>query len=169
MAANYNKVLLMGNLTRDPEVRFTPNNQAVANIGLAVNRRWKDANGQPQEETTFVDCEAWGRTAEVMKQYLAKGRPIFIEGRLKLDQWQDKTSGEKRSKLKVVVESFNFIDSKGGPGGPGGPGGGSAEGGEYDQSAPPSQPARGPARAAGGSRAPAAPVEPQMTEDDIPF
>lgn len=168
MAANYNKVLLMGNLTRDPEVRFTPNNQAVANIGLAVNRRWKDANGQPQEETTFVDCEAWGRTAEVMKQYLAKGRPIFIEGRLKLDQWQDKQSGEKRSKLKVVVESFNFIDSKGsGGGGPAGGGGGGEA--DYDQPAP--APARGGSRSSGGTGGGGrpAPAEPPMTEDDIPF
>ncbi len=123
MAGNFNRVFLMGNLTRDPELRHTQSNMAVATIGLAVNRRWRDQGGEQREETTFVDCEAWGKTAETMCQYLAKGRPVFVEGRLRLDTWQDKTSGENRSKLKVVVENFQFVDSKGGPGG-GGPGGG---------------------------------------------
>lgn len=110
---NLNRVMLMGNLTRDPELRYTPNNTAVAGFGLAVNRRFKDGQGQMQEEVTFVDCDAWGRTAEVINQYLRKGNPIFVEGRLKLDQWQDK-EGQKRSRLKVVVENFQFIDSRGG-------------------------------------------------------
>ncbi len=129
----------MGNLTRDPELRYTPNtNTAVANIGLAVNRRWRNSQtNEMQEETTFVDCEAWGRTAEVLNQYLRKGRPVYLEGRLKLDQWQDK-EGQNRSKIKVVVETFEFIDSRGGGeggeeggqgGGQGGPGGGSPGGG----------------------------------------
>ena len=109
---NYNKCLLMGNLTRDPELKQTPNNQSVAQIGIALNRKYKDRDGNMQEDTTFVDCEAWGRTAEVMAQYLSKGRPVFVEGRLKLDQWQDK-DGNNRSKLKVVIENFQFIDSKG--------------------------------------------------------
>lgn len=109
--ANYNKVFLMGNLTRDIELKHVAGNQAVAEIGLAVNRRYKTKDGEDREETTFVDCEAWGRTAEVMKQYLSKGRPVFLEGRLKLDQWTDK-DGQKRSKLRVVVENFQFI---GGP------------------------------------------------------
>ncbi len=117
--ANYNKVLLMGNLTRDVELKQTAGNQSVAEIGLAVNRRFKDRDGNDREETTFVDCEAWGRTAEVMAQYLAKGRPVFIEGRLKLDSWQDQ-SGNKRSKMRVVIENFQFIDSKGGGGNSGG-------------------------------------------------
>lgn len=118
--ANFNRVMLMGNLTRDVELKYTPSNQAVANIGLAVNRRYKTKDtGEQREETTFVDCEAWGRTAEVMNQYLAKGRPVFIEGRLKLDSWQDKDGGN-RSKLKVVVENFQFVDSRGGSGGAGG-------------------------------------------------
>jgi single-strand DNA-binding protein len=121
--ASYNKVLLMGNLTRDVELKQTAGNQSVAEIGLAVNRRFKDRDGNDREETTFVDCEAWGRTAEVMAQYLAKGRPVFIEGRLKLDSWQDQ-SGNKRSKMRVVVEGFQFIDSKGGGGGGGGNAGG---------------------------------------------
>ncbi len=124
--ASYNKVLLMGNLTRDIELRYTPSNQAVANIGLAVNRTYKSKDGQNVEETTFVDCDAWGRTAEVMSQYLSKGRPVFIEGRLKLDQWQDKDGGN-RSKLKVVIENFHFVDSRGeGGGGSGGQGAASA-------------------------------------------
>jgi len=115
MAGNFNKVFLMGNLTRDIEIRHTPNNTAVGKFGLAVNRRYSVGDGgsrEQREETTFVDCECWGRTAEIMSQYLHKGRPIFIEGRLKLDQWEDKNSGAKRSKLYVVVESFQFVDSR---------------------------------------------------------
>lgn len=106
---NLNRVILMGNLTRDPELRQTPTNQSVCNFGLAVSRHYTDGDGQKQQDTTFVDAEAWGRTAEVIDQYLAKGQPILIEGRLKLDQWQDRDSGANRSKLKVVVESFEFI------------------------------------------------------------
>jgi len=109
---SYNKVLLMGNLTRDPQLKQTPNNTSVAEIGLACNRKFKDKDGEMREETTFVDCEAWGRTAETMAKYLSKGRPVFVEGRLKLDQWQDK-DGNNRSKLRVVIESFQFIDSRG--------------------------------------------------------
>lgn len=108
---NLNRVMLMGHLTRDPELRYTPNNHAVTQLGLAVNHRWKDANGEQKEEVAFIDCEAWGKTAEVLNQYLRKGRPVYIEGRLKLDQWQDKDGGN-RSKLKVVVEAFQFIDGK---------------------------------------------------------
>jgi single-strand DNA-binding protein len=122
MAGSFNKVILLGNLTRDPELRHTSGNQAVANIGLAVNRRWRSPEGEQREETTFVDCEAWGKTAEVMCQYLAKGRPVFIEGRLKLDQWEKE--GQKFSKLRVVVEGFQFVDSGGGRDGEGGGGGG---------------------------------------------
>lgn len=109
---SYNKVMLMGNLTRDPELKRTSADMAVVQIGLAINRKYKDKNGDQKEEVTFVDCEAWGKTAETMAKYLARGRPVFIEGRLKLDQWQD-NDGNNRSKLKVVVESFQFIDSGG--------------------------------------------------------
>ena len=147
--ANYNKVFLMGNLTRDVELKHTPSNQPVANIGLAVNRRYRTKEGENREETTFVDCEAWGRTAEVMNQYLAKGRPVFIEGRLKLDQWQDK-DGSNRSKLRVVVESFEFLDSRGGGDGNGGGGGGN-----YSTS--------GAAASSGGGS------HPPVGDDDIPF
>ena len=117
MAGSINRVFLMGNLTRDIELKHTPSDQAVATIGLAMNRRFRTKEGENREETTFVDCEAWGRTAEVMSQYLNKGRPVFIEGRLKLDQWEDRETGKNRSKLKVVIESFEFVDSKGGSSG----------------------------------------------------
>ena len=140
MAGNLNKVFLMGNLTRDIELKRTPsNNTAVANIGLAVNRQYR-AGDETREETTFVDCEAWGRTAEVMHQYLAKGRPVLVEGRLKLDQWQDR-DGNNRSKLKVVVENFQFVDSRGGSGGGGG----------------------------GNAPAASAPAHQSVPEDEIPF
>jgi single-strand DNA-binding protein len=126
---NYNKVLLMGNITRDIELKHTSSNQAVATIGLAVNRRYKTAQGEMKEEATFVDCEAWGKTAEVIQQYFSKGKPIFIEGRLKLDQWEDK-EGKKQSKLRVVIEGFEFVESRGGGGG-GGEGRSSAPSREY--------------------------------------
>lgn len=127
--ANFNKVLLVGNLTRDPELKHTPSNQAVAAIGLAVNRQYTTKDGEKREETTFVDCEAWGRQAEVMSQYLSKGRPVLVEGRLKLDQWQDK-DGNNRSKLKVVIENFQFL------GGRGEGGGSRGGGGDYASAAP---------------------------------
>lgn len=156
MAGNFNKVLLMGNLTRDIEIRHTPNNTAVGKFGLAVNRRYSVGDGgnrEQREETTFVDCECWGRTAEIMSQYLHKGRPIFIEGRLKLDQWEDKNSGGKRSKLYVVVENFQFVDSKADSNG-------GSSGGRYGNSAGRStQPA---AATAGG-------YDDIPQDDDIPF
>jgi single-strand DNA-binding protein len=110
MAANYNHVTLAGNLTRDPQVRFFDNERCVSDFGLAINRRWKDRNGEQQEETTFVDVEAWGRTAELVGQYLSKGRACLLSGRLKLDQWEDK-DGNRRSKLKVVADNVQFLDS----------------------------------------------------------
>jgi len=109
--SSYNKVILMGNLTRDIETRAA-GKSTIAQIGLAVNRKWTSETGEKKEEVTFIDAEAWGRTAETMAQYLKKGRPVFIEGRLKLDQWDDKETGQKRSKLKVVVESFRFVGGK---------------------------------------------------------
>ena len=119
--ASYNKVILLGNLTRDPQVRYTPGGTAVAEIGLAVNRQWFDKqSNQKKEETTFVDVTLWGRQAEVAGEYLAKGRAVLIEGRLQLDQWEDKTSGEKRSKLKVVGEEMKMVGGREGGGGGGG-------------------------------------------------
>jgi len=116
--ANLNRVFLIGNLTRDPELRYTPSGTAVAQLGLATNRKWKDRqSGEMREETTFVDIELWGKQAELAGQYLAKGRPVFIEGRLRLDQWEDRNTGQKRSKLKVVGERFQFLGSRGEGGG----------------------------------------------------
>jgi len=137
MAGSLNKVFLMGNLTRDVEIRHTPQNTAVGSFAIAVNRKYRTQDGQSREEVTFVDCDAWGRTAEVMAQYLKKGRPVLVEGRLKLDQWQDQ-QGNNRSKLKVVVENFQFVDSGQGGGGGGSAGGGGGYspggggGGDYD-------------------------------------
>src|SRR3954470_13541421 len=111
--ANFNKVILIGNITRDPELRYTPKGMAIAKIGMAINRTWKSETGESKEEVTFVDVEAFGRQAEVISQYLKKGRPILMEGRLKLDQWEDKNTKQKQSKLKVVLEGFQFMDSKG--------------------------------------------------------
>lgn len=108
--ANFNRVILAGLLTRDPELRYTPNGTAIANLGLAINRSWKDDAGNKKEEVTFVDITAFGKQAETIGQYFKKGRPILIEGRLKLDQWEDKTTHQKRSKLAVVLESFSFLD-----------------------------------------------------------
>ena len=116
--ANLNKVMLIGNLTRDPDLKYTPGNQAVCEIGLAVNRKYRTKEGEDREETTFVDCEAWGKQAEVLKQYMTKGKPLFIEGRLKLDTWEDKDGG-KRSKMRVVIENFQFLGAAGGGGGGG--------------------------------------------------
>ena len=107
----------MGNLTRDPELRYTSNGTAIAKLGMAINRYWRNQEGQQQEESTFVDVDAFGKQAETIGQYLKKGRPIMIEGRLKLDQWDDKQTGQKRSKLGVVLENFQFLDSKGDGGG----------------------------------------------------
>lgn len=114
--ANFNRVILAGNLTRDPELRYTPKGTAIARIGMAINRNWKSETGEMKEEVTFVDVEAWGRQAEVIAQYVKKGRPLLIEGRLKLDQWEDKNTHQKQSKLKVVLEAFSFLDSVRGEG-----------------------------------------------------
>ncbi len=166
MAGSYNKVLLMGNLTRDVELRHTSGNQPVANIGLAVNRRWRTPEGEQREEVTFVDCEAWGKTAENMSKFFSKGRPIFLEGRLKLDQWEK--DGQKFSKLKVVVENFHFIDSK-----PGGGAGGGADGDEGGGYSRPASTGRGPGRPAntsgGSSGYSQASGGGGIGEDDIPF
>ncbi|HEY0456522.1 MAG TPA: single-stranded DNA-binding protein [Verrucomicrobiae bacterium] len=151
--ASYNKVILMGNLTRDPELRYTPKGMAIAKLGVAVNRSWKTETGELKEEVTFVDVDAFGRQAETIAQYLKKGNPIFMEGRLRLDQWDDKQSGQKRSRLGVVLEAFKFIG-----------GGQRAEGGA---SAPVNRPAASSAPAP-METAPDADV-PSMPEDDVPF
>lgn len=133
--ASFNRVILMGNLTRDPQVRYTPNQTAVTDLGLAVNRVWYDkATSQKREEVTFVDVTVWGRQAEVAGEYLAKGRSVLIEGRLQLDQWEDKDSGQKRSKLRVVCENLTMVGGRA-EGGGGGGGGRSGGGGGYSQPA----------------------------------
>ena len=108
MSFSYNRVMLAGNLTRDPEVKSLANETAVANFGIAMNRKFKDKEGQLKEEVTFADVEAWGKTAELVGQYLVKGKGCFIEGRLKLDTWDDKDTGAKRSRLKIVADSVQF-------------------------------------------------------------
>jgi single-strand DNA-binding protein len=155
--ASFNKVILAGNLTRDPELRYTPNGKAIAKFALAVNRNWTSETGEKKEEVTFIDIDAFGRQAEVISQFMKKGRPLLVEGRLKLDQWDDKQTGQKRSRLGVVLESFTFLDS-GGRGG--------AEGGEMD--APRSRPA--PSRPA-PAQAPAAASDDSgpPSDDDVPF
>jgi len=176
--ASYNKVILMGNITRDIELRHLPSSMAVATIGIAVNRKWRDqATNELREEVTFVDCEAFGKTAENIAKFFSKGKPIFLEGRLRLDTWKDKTDGSNRSKMKVVVDSFEFIEAKagGGPGGGGGGGGGGYENqeGGAPQRAP--RPAAAPARAGASAPPPGKQArddgsgyEP-IQEDDIPF
>src|SRR5882672_5823681 len=147
--ANFNKVILAGNLTRDPELRYTPKGTAIATLGLAMNRTWRNEAGETKEEVTFVDVDAFGRTAETIGQYLKKGRPILLEGRLKLDTWEDKQTNQKKSRLGVVLETFQFIDS--------------ARPGEGATAAP-ARP-----RAAAPPPEPAADSEPPPVEDDVPF
>lgn len=161
---NLNRVMLMGNLTRDIELKTIGSGTSVARIGLAINRSWTTPDGEKKEEVTFVDCEAWGKQAEVMAKFLSKGRPVYIEGRLKLDQWQDKESGANRTAMRVVVEGFQFIDSKGGGGGGGGGGG---EGDE--RPARSSAPRAASAPSAGASRGASKPAAEPMDPDDIPF
>jgi single-strand DNA-binding protein len=138
--ASFNKVILLGNLTRDPEVRYTPKGSAVCDLGIAVNRSYTLDSGEKREEVTFVDVVLWSRLAEIAGEYLKKGRPIFIEGRLQLDTWDDKQSGQKRSKLRVIGETMQLLGGR-----PPGAGGGAAEGGESraGKTTPPPKPAAG--------------------------
>ena len=108
--ASFNKTILMGNLTRDPELRYTPKGTAVTKLTLAVNRKWKSESGEAQEEVSFIDVDVWGQRAEVIAQYLKKGNPLLVEGRLKQDTWEK--DGQKHSKVKVVLESFTFVGVK---------------------------------------------------------
>lgn len=142
--SSYNRVILMGNVTRDPELKHLQGDKAVCTFGVAVNHSYKSASGERKEEVTFVDCDAWGKTAEMIAQYFTKGKPIMLEGRLRMDSWEAKDGGGKRTKLKLVVDSFAFVGSKG--------------------DGEPAAPASRPARAA----QPAATYEP-MQEEDIPF
>lgn len=128
---NLNKVMLMGNLTRDPELRYTPKGTAVTDVGMAINRYFSGDDGQRREETTFVDVTLWGRQAEIVCQYCGKGRPLFVEGRLNLDSWEDRNSGQQRTKLKVVGEAIQLIGGREGAGG-----GYSTQGGDHSAAGP---------------------------------
>ena len=163
--ASFNRVILLGNLTRDVEVRYLQSGTAVADVGMAVNDRRKGQNGEWIDETTFVDVTLWGRTAEVAGEYLSKGSPLLVEGRLKYDTWEK--DGQKRSKLSVVCERMQMVGSKGGGGG-GGPRGQNQnqnydDGGDYGD-APSGPPARG-----SGQRNAAPSAPPPPTQDEIPF
>lgn len=116
MAQGFNKVILMGNLTRDPETRTTPSGQSVTNFSLAVNRTWRGADGQQNEAVSYIDCVAWGKPGEIIAQYMTKGRSLLVSGRLDQRSWEDKESGGKRSKIEVIVEDFNFTGDGGGSG-----------------------------------------------------
>ncbi len=163
--ASLNKVLLMGNLTRDPEVRYTPKGTAVGDLAIAINDSYKTQDGTIKETVTYVDIEVWGRQAETCKQYLTKGRPIFVEGQLRLDQWET-PQGEKKRLLRVRADRVQFLGGGGGSGGGGGrsggnySGGGERSGGSSSSEAPPS-----------GRSAPAVSedVPPLPSDDDIPF
>lgn len=139
MAKGFNKVILMGNLTRDPETRTTPNGQSVTNFSLAVNRTWRSQDGTTQEAVSYIDCVAWGRTGEVIAQYMQKGRPILVSGRLDQHSWEQ--DGQKRSKVEVIVEDFNFVA--------GGTGAGSDNGGSTMSGASSSRPKAGVAKSSG--------------------
>lgn len=147
--ASFNKVILVGNLTRDPELRYTPKGTAVARITLAVNRTFSSGEGgEKKEEVSFVDVDVWGRQAEVISQYMKKGRPLLVEGRLKQDTWEDKNTKQKQSKLKVVLETFSFLDS----------------GNRGSDGAAPARPAAAPAASPPESHD----AEPPQ-DDDVPF
>ncbi|HEY1081834.1 MAG TPA: single-stranded DNA-binding protein [Prosthecobacter sp.] len=137
--ASFNKVMLIGNLTRDPEVRYTPKGSAVCDMAIAVNRRYMTDSGERQEEVTYLDIVLWGKTAELAGQYLAKGRSVFIEGRLQMDTWEDKATGQKRSKIRVVAENMQFLGNQQGGGGGGGGNFGGGDESEGFSSPPPQQ------------------------------
>ncbi len=157
--ASLNKVMLIGNLTRDPEIKYTPKGTAIADIGLAVNRNYTTESGEKREEVTFIDVTLWGRVAEIAGEYCKKGRPLFVEGRLQLDTWDDKATGQKRSKLKVVGDNIQLLGGREG-------GGSGAGGGEHSEGRPQSRPAGKPA--APPQRPPADP-DLDAPDDDIPF
>ena len=163
--ASVNKVILIGNLTRNPELRYTPKGTAVTEVGLAVNRRYRVDNDM-REEVTFIDVTFWGAQAENVAKYLEKGRPLYVEGRLKLDSWEDKETGKKRNKLTVVGENFQFLDSRGGGGGASGPMSEGSGGQSYSAPAP----QQGSGSAAAASPPPSTGSGPLAEEeDDIPF
>ena len=162
--ASVNKVMLLGNLTRDPEIRYTPKGTAVTDLGMAINRIRTGDNGERIEEVTYVDVTLWGRSAELAGQYLSKGRSVFIEGHLQLDQWDDKATGQKRSRLRVVGENMQFIGGQGQGGG-----GGNAQGGNPQQSKPAQQQQQPSGDSAPPQNGGAAASSFDDDADDIPF
>ena len=164
-----NKVLLMGNLTRDPELRVTPKGTPICQFSLAINRTFKMESGETREEVIYVDIEAWGKQGETIAKYCTKGRPLYVEGRLRLDQWEDKNTKEKRSRMKVVLEQFQFLgDGRGGGGGGGGAGGGGgspAPGGDIDQTHSPEKHSPPPYKGGGGAK----PGATENLDEDVPF
>ena len=178
--ASLNKVMLIGNLTRDPEVRFTPKGSAVSDLGIAVNRTYVTDSGEKMQETTYVDVVVWSRLAELAGQYLHKGSPVFIEGRLQMDTWEDKATGQKRSKIRVVADNLQFLGRREG-GEDGGPPMGGGNGGGYQQSSPQrpsnfSRPAGGPPqrqspppRQAQNDEFGDGPITDGLDDDEIPF
>lgn len=178
--ASLNKVMLIGNLTRDPEVRFTPKGSAVCDLGIAVNRTYVTDSGEKMQETTYVDVVVWSHLAELAGKYLRKGRAVFIEGRLQMDTWEDKATGQKRSKIRVVADNLQFLDSKREGGEEGGPqsGGGNSGGGGYQQSNPrpnvrpvgsASQRQAPPPRQAQNDEFGDGPITDGLDDDEIPF
>ena len=177
--ASLNKVMLIGNLTRDPELKYTPKGMAVADLGLAVNRRFV-VEGEKREEVAFIDVTYFGKAAEIISQYMKKGNPMYVEGRLKLDTWDDKSTGQKRSKLTVIGDEFQFLGGKseGGGGGQYEESGSSRSSGGYSQNRPPQQ--RSPENQDYDDSPPppgnAAPQQPRpdafppgLDDDEIPF
>lgn len=161
---SFNKVILIGNLTRDPELRYTQTGVAIAKISLAINRSWRAESGEMREEVTFVDVEAFRKQAETIAQYVKKGRPLMVEGRLKLDQWDDKQTGQKRSRLGVVLDSFQFLDSGSRQQDDSGSGSG------YSQ--PPARRSSPPAQQQPSHAQPSSEPEsdmPPQDDDDVPF
>lgn len=157
-----NKVILIGNLTRDPELRYTPAGRALCEVGMAVNRKYKLESGESREEVTYLDITFWGKQAEVVAKWMKKGRPLYVDGRLQMDTWDDKTTGQKRSKIRIVAEDFQFL------GGDRAPGSGGEEGGEYEEE----RAAPAPRRAASpqsSSPPPARAEMPSLDDDDVPF
>ncbi len=157
--ANLNKVMLIGNLTRDPELRVTPKGTAICQFSLAVNRKFKDESGGEREEVTYVDIEAWSKQGETIAKYCTKGRPLFVEGRLRLDQWEDKNTKEKRSRMKVVLENFQFLGSGRADGAAGGGEGGEGGGASAPRSYAPRSTAPRPAT----------PAPQENLDEDVPF
>lgn len=164
--ASFNQVILLGNLTRDPQLKYLPSQTPVAEFGIACNRKFKTQSGEDKEEVTFVDCSAFGKTGELINQYFTKGKPIFIQGRLKYDSWEDKQGGGKRSKMSVIVENFQFIGGR--DGGGGGSGGHQQEGGGGDYEQRPQRPQQSRPQNAPPPQQPFG-EEQQFKDDDIPF